>query len=174
MATNPAAGHRDAFGAANLVAKIAAATGGSQDLGEEAVARLLAERGAEGIVVCGRNAANGERVAAETSAAGCFTGFVKADLAGVAQCRTVSAGTDRRFGRLDVLVNAAGLDDRSNIFDSNEERYDVIMDVNIRAPLFLIQEAVNTMRREKIEGSIVNIQSKSGPANHRWSREASQ
>jgi NAD(P)-dependent dehydrogenase (short-subunit alcohol dehydrogenase family) len=160
MATSSAAGRRDALGPANLTGKIAVVTGGSQGLGE-AIARLFAERGTAGIVICGRNAANGERVAAEISAAGCPTHFVKVDLAQVAQCRAVIAEADRRFGRLDVLVNAAALTDRGDIFDTTEERYDEIMAVNVRAPFFLIQEAVKIMRREKIRGSIVNIQSMS-------------
>jgi NAD(P)-dependent dehydrogenase (short-subunit alcohol dehydrogenase family) len=160
LATQSAAARNDAFGPANLVGKIAVVTGGSQGLGE-AVARLFAERGAAGMVICGRNAANGERVAAEISARGCPTHFVKANLAEVAQCRAVIAEADRRFGRLDVLVNAAALTDRGNIFDTTEVRYNEIMDVNVRAPFFLIQEAVKIMRREKVEGSIVNIQSMS-------------
>ncbi len=160
MALQPAAGRRDDLGPASLAGKIAVVTGGSQGLGE-AIARLFAERGAAGIVICGRNAANGERVAEAISALGCPTHFVKADLAEVAQCRAVIAEADRRFGRLDVLVNAAALTDRGNIFDTTEERYNEILDVNVRAPFFLIQEAVKIMRREKIAGSIVNIQSMS-------------
>ncbi len=160
MAKKPAAVPNDALGPANLVGRIAVVTGGSQGLGE-AIARLFADRGAAGIVICGRNAANGERVAAEISALGCPTHFIKADLAHVAQCRAVIAEADRRFGRLDVLVNAAALSDRGDIFDTTEQRYNEIMDVNVRAPFFLIQEAVKIMRREKIQGSIVNIQSMS-------------
>jgi len=143
-----------------LAGKIAVVTGGSQGLGE-AIARLFAERGAAGLVICGRNAANGERVAKEIAATGCPTHFVKADLAHVAQARAVVAEADRRFGRVDVLVNAAALTDRGDIFDTTEERYNEIMDVNVRAPFFLIQEAVRIMRRDKIQGSIVNIQSMS-------------
>ncbi|MGO4870097.1 MAG: SDR family oxidoreductase [Roseiarcus sp.] len=143
-----------------MVGKFAVVTGGSQGLGE-AIARLFAERGAAGIVICGRNADNGERVAQEISAGGCLTHFVKADLKQVPQCRAVIAAADRCFGGLDILVNAAGLTDRGNIFDTTEERYNEIMDVNVRAPFFLIQEAVKIMRREDVEGSIVNIQSMS-------------
>jgi len=143
-----------------LAGKIAVVTGGSQGLGE-AIARTFAERGAAGLVICGRNAANGERVAEEIAATGCPAHFVKADLAHVAQTRAVIAEADRRFGRVDVLVNAAALTDRGDIFDTTEARYNEIMDVNVRAPFFLIQEAVKIMRREKIQGSIVNIQSMS-------------
>jgi NAD(P)-dependent dehydrogenase (short-subunit alcohol dehydrogenase family) len=147
-------------GPANLSGKIAIVTGGTQGLGE-AIARLFAERGAAGIVICGRNAKSGERVASEISATGCPTVFVQTDLAKVAHCRKVVAKADERFGRVDALVNAAALTDRGNIFDTTEERYNEIFDVNVRAPFFLIQESVKVMRREKIAGSIVNIQSMS-------------
>jgi NAD(P)-dependent dehydrogenase (short-subunit alcohol dehydrogenase family) len=158
---NPASAARAPYeGPANLNGKVAVVTGGSQGLGE-AVARLFAERGAAGIVICGRNGANGERVAEEISATGCPTHFVKADLAKVADCKRVIIEADRHFHRIDALINAAALTDRGNIFDTTEERYNEIFDVNVRAPFFLIQGAVTIMRREKIQGSIVNIQSMS-------------
>ncbi len=71
------------------------------------------------------------------------------------------AEADKRFGRIDILVNAAALTDRGTILDTTEERYNEIFDVNVRAPFFLIQGAANIMKREKIAGSIVNIQSMS-------------
>ncbi len=80
----------------------------------------------------------------------------------MADCRKVVGEADKRFGRVDALVNAAALTDRGDIFDTTEERYNEIFDVNVRAPFFLIQEAVRIMRREKIAGAIVNIQSMSG------------
>ena len=147
-------------GPANLNGKVAIVTGGSQGLGE-AIARLFGERGAAGLVICGRNANGGERVASEISAGGCPTVFVQADLANVADCRKVVAKAEERFGRVDALVNAAGLSDRGDIFDTTEERFNEIFNVNVRAPFFLIQESVRIMRRQKIAGSIVNIQSMS-------------
>jgi NAD(P)-dependent dehydrogenase (short-subunit alcohol dehydrogenase family) len=155
-------GHKRAEyrGPANLTGKVAVVTGGSQGLGE-AIARLFAERGAAGLVICGRNQANGARVAAEIEATGCPTVFVAADLGKVADCRKVIAEADRRFKRIDVLVNAAGLSDRGNIFETTEERFNEIFNVNVRAPFFLIQETAKLMRRDKIAGAIVNIQSMS-------------
>ncbi len=147
-------------GPANLKGKVAVVTGGSQGLGES-IARLFAERGAAGLIICGRNVARGERVAEQISATGCPTHFVRADLAKVADCRKVIAEADRRFARIDVLVNAAGLTDRGNIFDTTEERYNEIFDVNVRAPFFLIQGAALIMKREKIQGAVVNVQSMS-------------
>src|SRR5579863_7590934 len=96
---------------ASLADKVAIVTGGSQGLGE-AIARLFAKRGAAGLVICGRNEKNGKRVAGEIEASGCPTIFVQADLGKVAECRNVIAEADRRFKRVDVLVNAAGVTDR--------------------------------------------------------------
>jgi NAD(P)-dependent dehydrogenase (short-subunit alcohol dehydrogenase family) len=160
MATSTVSEQTGYQGPANLTGKIAIVTGGSQGLGE-AIARLYAKRGAAGLIICGRNETNGARVAAEISAAGCPTHFVRADLAVVADCRKVVAEADRRFKRVDILVNAAGLTDRGNIFDTTEQRFDEIFAVNVRAPFFLIQETAAIMRREKIAGSIINIQSMS-------------
>jgi NAD(P)-dependent dehydrogenase (short-subunit alcohol dehydrogenase family) len=143
-----------------LSGKYAVVTGGSQGLGE-AIARAFAKEGAAGLVICGRNAANGERVAKAITDGGCPTHFVRADLAKVAECRKVIEEADRRYGRIDALVNAAALSDRGTIFDTTEERYNEIFDVNVRAPFFLIQGAVTIMKREKIKGAIVNIQSMS-------------
>ena len=141
-------------GPAHLSGKVAIVTGGTQGLGE-AIARLFAERGAAGLVICGRNAKGGERVASEISAAGCPTVFVQADLAKVADCRKVVAKADERFGRVDALVNAAALTDRGNIFDTTEERYNEIFNVNVRAPFFLIQETVRSCgaRRSRARSS---------------------
>lgn len=147
-------------GPANLAGKIAIVTGGTQGLGE-AIARLFAERGAAGLVICGRNEEKGARAASDMSAAGCPTVFVKADLAKVADCRKVVAKADERFGRVDALINVAARTDRGDIFDTSEERFNEIFEVNVRAPFFLIQETARIMRRERIAGSIVNIQSMS-------------
>lgn len=140
--------------------RIAVITGGTQGLGE-AIARLFAARGAAGLVICGRNAARGEAVAADLSAQGCPTAFVRADLARVEDCRAVMARADARFGTLHALVNAAAITDRGTILDTSPALFDAMFAVNVRAPFFLIQDAAKLMRRAQVAGSIVNIQSMS-------------
>ena len=147
--------------AGNLTGKIAIVTGGTQGLGE-AIARLFAERGAAGLVICGRNAENGERVASEISDDR-LPDHVRPGRS--RQGRRLPQG-GRGGGRGASAASTCwstppALTDRGNIFDTTEERFNEIFDVNVRAPFFLIQETREIMRREKIAGSIVNIQSMS-------------
>ena len=146
--------------AARLDGKVAVLTGGTQGLGE-AIARLFVARGAKGIVICGRNADHGRAVAGDLSHGGAKAIYVKADLADLGQTRAVMAEADKAFGRVDILVNAAGITDRGTIFNTSPELFERMIAVNLRAPFFMIQDAATIMKREKIEGSIVNIQSMS-------------
>lgn len=147
-----------------LDGKIAIVTGGTQGLGAT-IATLFAERGAKGIVICGRNEAKGQAKADEIEAAtGAKVVYVRADLANVEDARNVVAVCDNAFGRVDALVNAAAITDRGTILDTSPELFDAMFAVNVRAPFFLMQEAVKVMRREKIEGTIVNIGSMSAKA----------
>ena len=141
---------------ADLAGGVYVVTGATQGIGA-AIARRLAERGAAGIVVAGRNTARGEAIAADLAAAGTEPVLVTGDLAEVDTCRRVLAAADRTFGRLDGLVNAAGVTDRGTLEDTTPELWDRIFAVNTRAPFFLIQDAVRIMRREGIAGRIVNI-----------------
>ncbi len=147
-----------------LDGKVAVVTGGTQGLGA-AIARRFAEAGAAGIVICGRNRAKGAAMAEAISGeTGVAVAFVAADLGQVADCRAVVAAADANFGRVDVLVNAAGMTDRGTLVDTSEDLYDRMMAVNMRAPFFLMQEAVKVMIRERIAGAIVNIGSTSAMA----------
>lgn len=147
--------------AGDFSGKIAVVTGGTQGLGE-ATARLLAARGAPGVVICGRKAEQGERVARELEETGAEARFVQADLGQMDDVRKVMAETDRAFGRVDVLVNVAALTDRGTILDTSPELFDRMFAVNVRAPFFLIQDAATIMRREGIAGAIANVLSMSG------------
>ena len=147
-----------------LDGRIAVVTGGTQGLGA-AIARHFAAAGCAGIVTCGRNADNGQRVAARIShETGVPVTFVQADLARVEDCRAVIARADEAFGRIDILVNAAGLTDRGTLTGADAEVFDRLFAVNARAPFFLMQEAVTRMLRDGVAGAIVNIGSVSETA----------
>ena len=144
--------------------KIAVVTGGTQGLGA-AVALNLAESGASGVVTCGRNREKGEAAAQAIRAkTGCGVRFVAADLAQVADCRAVFAFLDSAFGRVDILVNAAGITDRGDILTTDEALFDRMFAVNSRAPFFLMQEAIRRMVRDNVQGAVVNIGSTSALA----------
>jgi len=145
---------------ARFETKVVLITGGTQGLGE-AVARRLADRGASGLAICGRNEERGERVAAELSAAGSQALFVRTELEQEADCRQAIRRCDEEFGRIDGLVNAAATTERGSLEDSSAELWDRIMAINLRAPFLLMQEAVRVMKREGRGGSIVNILSMS-------------
>jgi NAD(P)-dependent dehydrogenase (short-subunit alcohol dehydrogenase family) len=144
-----------------LDGKVAVITGGTQGLGA-AIALQFAKAGAAGLAICGRSAAKGEAVAKRIEKdTGVKTVFVAADLNSVDDCRNVIAQADKVFGRIDVLVNAAGLTDRGNLLNTTQDLFDRMFAVNVRAPFFLMQEAAKRMIRDGIEGNMVNIGSTS-------------
>ncbi len=143
---------------APLAGKVAVITGSTQGLGAT-TAKLFAERGAAGIIVTGRNVERGEAVVADLARLGCEAVFTQAELDSVEDCRRVIAAADQAFGRLDILVNAGALTERGTIWDTSPELYDRMMNINVRAPFFLTQDAVKLMQREGAAGSVINISS---------------
>ena len=131
-------------------------TGSTQGIGES-VAMQLAHEGAAGLVVCGRNNANGRRVKASLERSGASVEYVPADLERPEDCERIIEVCDRRFGRIDGLVNAAGITDRGTIEDTSLELWDRMFAINARAPFLLMQEAIRIMKREGRGGAIVNI-----------------
>lgn len=136
--------------------KIALVTGSTQGVGA-AVARRFAEEGASGIAVTGRDVERGAAVAAELEDLGADAVFVPADLADAEACTQLIAAVDEHFGRLDILVNAAGLTTRGSIVDTTPDLFDRMFAVNVRAPFLLMQGAIRIMRRERSAGTIVNV-----------------
>ena len=123
----------------------------------EATARLFAARGAAGIAICGRNVERGEQVAREISGSGCPTEYVHADLARIADGRNFIDSAEASFGRLDVLVNCAAATDRGTLESTTEEIWDRLFTLNVKSQFFLIQRAVEVMRRHRIAGAIANV-----------------
>ena len=136
--------------------KVFVVTGGTQGLGA-AVASLLANRGARGIVICGRNVKAGHQQVDTLSHTGCEVIFVEADISSPEACEKVVAAAETAFGTLHGLVNCAGMSDRGTILSTSPKLFDAIMAVNVRAPFFLMQAAIKLMIAKGVEGSIVNI-----------------
>ena len=89
-------------------------TGSTQGVGR-AVALEAARNGAEAILICGRDKARGAAVAAEVEALGAKTHFVAVDFADAGASDVVADAALEKFGRIDALVNAAGLTDRGSM-----------------------------------------------------------
>jgi NAD(P)-dependent dehydrogenase (short-subunit alcohol dehydrogenase family) len=145
----------------SLEGKVAIVTGSTQGLGE-AIAHMFADRGVAGLMITGRNAERGEKVKKALDAKGVKTAFVAAALDEVASAEKIVSAADTAFGRVDILVNAAAITDRGSIWDTPPELFDSMFAVNVRAPFFMMQHALKIMKRESIEGSIINIISMSG------------
>jgi NAD(P)-dependent dehydrogenase (short-subunit alcohol dehydrogenase family) len=141
--------------------KVAIVTGSTQGLGEAIARRLVDEGMIGGLVICGRTAENGERLARDFGARGCRTEFVRADLASVDDCRRIADTARRAFDRIDFLVNSAATSERGTILDTTPELFERIFAINVRAPFFLMQAAIQTMIDKRIAGSILNILSMS-------------
>ena len=135
--------------------KVVLVSGGSQGVGG-AVARAAARAGAS-VLLTGRRTEPGEALAAELTALGVQAAFVRADVADVEQARASVAAAVARFGRVDCLVNSAGLTSRGSLVDTTPELFDAHIAVNLRAPFFLMQGAVSDMLSRHAPGTIVNI-----------------
>jgi NAD(P)-dependent dehydrogenase (short-subunit alcohol dehydrogenase family) len=146
----------DPFAAQRLDGKVVLVTGSTQGLGA-AIAARAARLGAAGVVVTGRERERGDRVREDLAATGAEALFVAGDLAREEDCRAIVAACAERFGRLDGLVNAAGLSLRGTLDDTSVALWDLLFAVNVRAPFVLIQEAARLMRRNGTGGSVVNI-----------------
>jgi NAD(P)-dependent dehydrogenase (short-subunit alcohol dehydrogenase family) len=128
-------------------------TGGSSGIGL-AIARMLREEGF-GLTLASRRPERVEAAAAELGAAA-----VAADVSSAEACERLVAGHRERFGRLDVLVNSAGIGIAGRIEDLPVKHVDLQFGVNVRG-LFLVTQAAIPLLRES-RGWIVNLASIAG------------
>jgi len=139
-----------------LANKVVLVSGGSEGVGG-GIAAAAAREGAT-VVITGRRREVGEEAAARLrTSTGREVAFVAADVADVAQAMASVAAVVTRYGRVDCLVNAAGLTTRGSVLDTTPELFDAHIAVNLRAPFFLMQAAAQDMKRRSASGTIVNI-----------------
>jgi NAD(P)-dependent dehydrogenase (short-subunit alcohol dehydrogenase family) len=134
--------------------RIAVITASGAGMGE-GIARLFAGEGAA-VVVSDIDGTSGEAVAASLVKEGCEAIFQRADVRIEAECRALIDRAVERFGRLDVLVNNAGITTRGNIETTTAEMWDNIFAVNVRGAFLCMQQAVEYMKQRQ-SGSIINI-----------------
>ncbi|MFK4144894.1 SDR family oxidoreductase [Streptomyces sp. NPDC004065] len=129
--------------------------GGTQGVGA-AVARAAVREGAL-VAVTGRRREPGEALVAELTAAGGTARYLQADLADAGRARSAVAEVVDAYGRIDCLVNSAGLTARGTLLDTTPELFDAHIAVNLKGPFFAMQATVADMVARGAPGTIVNI-----------------
>jgi NAD(P)-dependent dehydrogenase (short-subunit alcohol dehydrogenase family) len=134
-----------------LAGRVCIVTGGSQGIGE-ACARRFAREGAQ-VVIADVADAPGQALAAELGAL-----YVHCDVGDKAQVDALVAATLRAHGRIDVLVNNAGIFKAADFLEVTEADFDAVLRVNLKGS-FLLGQAVAREMAKAGKGSIVNMSS---------------
>lgn len=151
---------------ADFTGRAALVTGGTSGIGL-AAARLLLEGGAR-VLLVGRDAERGARAIASLGVPAQRAVFFSADISQAASCRSAVEKAVAAFGRLDVVVNAAGVFFENPITSVSEAEYDRTMDTNVKGTFFVCKHAVPELRRAG-GGAIVNVSSDAGLQGNRLS-----
>jgi 3-oxoacyl-[acyl-carrier protein] reductase len=142
-----------------LAGRVAIVTGGSRGIGL-AIARSLAEGGAS-VVVSGRDTGRLEKAAGEIEAVGGAVLAVVADAAKREDADRLVDATRKRFGRIDVLVNNAGITRDQLLVRMTDDDWDRVLDTNLRGVFLMTRAAGKVMMRQR-SGRIINVSSTAG------------
>src|SRR6267142_2585596 len=141
-----------------LAGKVVAITGGSQGIGL-AIAERFANEGAD-ISFCYRsNKAGADEGVQNIRKTGRKVAPFQYDVSSVSEGQKFIADTAAQFGKIDVLVNNAGLERRADFWDATEADYDAVMNVNLKGVFFITQAFVKNRMAAKAGGKIINISS---------------
>ena len=140
----------------NFAGKVVLITGASSGIGAQ-TAKKFAQLGAS-LSLTGRKLENLQQVASECDGLKPF--IVSGDITNVDDSKKIFDKTIKKYGRLDVLVNNAGIIETGTIETTSLEQYDRVMNTNIRSIYYLTMLAVPELI--KTEGSIVNVSSVNG------------
>ena len=145
--------------AGRLAGKVALVTGASAGIGQ-ACARALAAEGAS-LVLTARRRERLETLAEEVRALGGDAALVTGDAREEETARQAVAAAAETFGRLDILINNAGVGNYKNLVDTGAEDYDEMMDSNVRSTFLFTRHAVPTMLAQGT-GTVLMISSMAG------------
>lgn len=143
-----------------LAGKVAIVTGASRGIGR-AIAERFAANEAAVVVNYTQGAKSAAAVVAGIEAAGGAALAVQADVSRSADVRRLVEQTLARFGRVDVLVNNAGVMVAKGVLETTEQDWDLTIDVNLKGAYLCSKEVAPVMIRQG-SGSIVNMSSNSG------------
>jgi 3-oxoacyl-[acyl-carrier protein] reductase len=144
-----------------LAGKVAVVTGASKGI-SAGIARGLAEAGASVVVNYASDSAGADRVVAEITRTGGKAIAVRGDVSKAADVKRLFADAVRAFGRLDVLVNNAGIYNFGPFESTTEEEFHRHYDINVLGPILAVQEAIKHFGSKG--GSVINISSVVGSA----------
>lgn len=136
--------------------KVAVVTGAASGVGR-ATALEIARAGVEALFLTDRNEQGCSDLARELESLGIVVAAGSSDLSDVQATSDVIPAAIQAFGRVDALVNAAGLTTRASFQDGTPDQWESLFAVNARAPFFLMQDAIRDMLRRGESGSIVNV-----------------
>jgi NAD(P)-dependent dehydrogenase (short-subunit alcohol dehydrogenase family) len=139
-----------------LAGKVALVTGGAQGIGRAIVEKLAQERAR--VTFLDREEAAGAAVARELGGAGSSVAFIRADVTREPEVKAAVEEVVRREGRLDVLVNNAGVNAYADATEMTEVEWDAVFAVDLKGAWLCAKHALPAMKRGG-SGSIVNIAS---------------
>ncbi len=141
-----------------LHGKVAIVTGGNSGIGK-AVTLALAEQGANISIDYVANEQATEDLERQVVALGDKAIGVDADVSKIADLEMLIEQTVKAFGRLDVMVNNAGVETRTSVLDTTEEQYEKVLAINLKSAFFGTQIAAKQMIAQGGGGVIINITS---------------
>ncbi len=140
--------------------KVAIVTGGDSGIGR-AIALELAREGAAVTINYHRNSDAANAVVQQITGAGGKALAVQGDVAKLADLQQLVEATVRQFGRLDIMVNNAGMETRTSVLDTTEAQFDAVIGIDLKGAFFGTQFAAKQMiaQGDKSGGRIINISS---------------
>jgi glucose 1-dehydrogenase len=141
-----------------LQGKVAIVTGGNSGIGK-AIVEYLAELGAQVVIDYRSHPEATEELEREIGSYGGCSFGVQADVSKLEDLQRLIDAAVAQYGRLDVMVNNAGVETRTSVLDTTPEQYDKVLDVNLRGVFFATQYAAKQMIAQGGGGRIINISS---------------
>ena len=141
-----------------LASKVAIVTGASSGIGQ-GIAERLGREGAKVVVDYIGNPEGANETLGVIKRAGGAGEIFQADVTNIGDDRKLVDAAWQQFGSADILINNAGMEKKSDFWDTSEADYDKVLSVNLRGPFFLTQAFVRRLREAKKPGRIVNISS---------------
>ena len=142
----------------SLKGKVAIVTGGNSGIGLSIVLEL-AKQGSNIVIDYVAHPEATEALEKQVAALGDQAVGVKADVSKVAELQTLIDAAVKNFGRLDIMVNNAGVETRTSVLDTTEDQYEKVLTINLKSAFFGTQLAARQMIKQGGGGRIINITS---------------